>query len=158
MKRGKEKKKEEIGKQCSRDRAFYYCEHCGLLQLVELGCKSFALLMRLCLFVLSTRKKKPCAFDPPVTRPFSFFSFPPFSPLFPFYFSSSIVFYWSFSYFLIADMMWGRHREIMKERDGWRGTQRGEGSFQLKEEIDEKQRFAALLTLIEMSIVNLSYM
>jgi hypothetical protein len=30
--------------------------------------------------------------------------------------------------------------------------------FQLKEEIDEKQRFATLLTLIEMSIVNLSYM
>jgi hypothetical protein len=76
MKRGKEKKKEEIGKQCSRDRAFYYCEHCGLLQLVELGCKSFALLMRLCLFVLSTRKKKPCAFDPPVTIFFLFL--PPF--------------------------------------------------------------------------------
>jgi hypothetical protein len=48
--------------------------------------------------------------------------------------------------------------DIEKEWDGWRRTQRGEGSFQLKEEIDEKQRFATLLTLIEMSIVNLSYM
>jgi hypothetical protein len=70
-------------------------------------------------------------------------------------------------------MMRGRHREIENERDGWRRTQRGEGLFQLKEEIDEKQRFAmtlltliemsqrfamTLLTLIEMSIVNLSYM
>ena len=57
MKRGKEKKKEEIGKQCSRDRAFYYCEHCGLLQLVELGCKSFALLMPLSFCSLDKEKE-----------------------------------------------------------------------------------------------------